>query len=280
MKLQFDMNISTNETIEYLKQSGHTVEKTTDWGNGRQLDHEILSRAHENGQVVVTKDKDFGMHAIRGGQPHSGIIRVDERVAKEEQGQRIDDLTRNHQRALSDGGIATIEPGRTRVVTAQGEKLNQDYQARRPDNSISQQTPPPHLSDKGPTLASPASSPNKGGLRLSEDQPKVGPPQPSPSTPDKSGKLQFSENQSPQQDRNIKSQETPPTPERKLSFYEDGPAKKPDAPAPDKQKKGGLQFSEDSPAKKPDVVAPDKQKKSGLQFYEDQNPTQDPNIKR
>jgi uncharacterized DUF497 family protein len=45
-------------------------------------------------------------------------------------------------------------------------------------------------------------------------------------------------------------------PVRKLSFYDEGPAKKPDAPATEKEKKGGLQF------------------------YEEQNPQQDPNIKR
>jgi hypothetical protein len=69
-------------------------------------------------------------------------------------------------------------------------------------------------------------------------------------------------------------------PARKLSFFEDGPAKKPDAPVAEKEKKAGLQFYEDGPAKKPDAPATEKEKKGGLQFYEDQNPTQDPNIKR
>jgi uncharacterized DUF497 family protein len=45
-------------------------------------------------------------------------------------------------------------------------------------------------------------------------------------------------------------------PVRKLSFYDEGPANKPDAPTPEKEKKGGLPF------------------------YEDQNPQKDPNIKR
>jgi predicted nuclease of predicted toxin-antitoxin system len=51
---------------------------------GRPGDEEILARAHNDGRVVVTLDKDFGELAIVHGLPHSGILRLVNLPAKEQ----------------------------------------------------------------------------------------------------------------------------------------------------------------------------------------------------
>lgn len=53
----------------------HNVEWAGDWP-GDPADLEIIGRAHKEGRVLVTLDKDFGELAIVRNIPHSGIIRL------------------------------------------------------------------------------------------------------------------------------------------------------------------------------------------------------------
>ena len=58
-----------------LESSGHDVVWTGDWAEDPG-DEEILAKAHNEGRILVTLDKDFGEIAIVKGKPHSGILRL------------------------------------------------------------------------------------------------------------------------------------------------------------------------------------------------------------
>lgn len=57
----------------YLETKGHDVLWAGDWSEDPG-DREILQRAHNEGRVLVTLDKDFGEIAILQGILHSGIL--------------------------------------------------------------------------------------------------------------------------------------------------------------------------------------------------------------
>jgi predicted nuclease of predicted toxin-antitoxin system len=58
-----------------LQSKGHDVVWAGDWPEDPG-DDEILERAHREGRILVTLDKDFGELAIVRGVAHSGIIRI------------------------------------------------------------------------------------------------------------------------------------------------------------------------------------------------------------
>lgn len=59
---------------DVLAGEGHDAEWT---GDEKDLgDQQIIRRAHEQGRVLVTLDKDFGELAVLRGMPHAGIIRL------------------------------------------------------------------------------------------------------------------------------------------------------------------------------------------------------------
>lgn len=61
--------------IELLKAAGHDVIWAGAW-DVDPGDDEILTRAHQEGRVLVSLDKDFGELAVVRGQPHAGIVRL------------------------------------------------------------------------------------------------------------------------------------------------------------------------------------------------------------
>ncbi len=58
-----------------LQAAGHNVIWAGDWPDDPG-DDEILGRAHAEGRILVTLDKDLGEMAVLYGRPHSGIIRL------------------------------------------------------------------------------------------------------------------------------------------------------------------------------------------------------------
>ena len=74
MKLLTDACI-WRPTVVTLRAAGHDVDAVGDWP-ADPGDRAILERAHADGRVLVTVDKDFGELAVRQGMPHSGIIRL------------------------------------------------------------------------------------------------------------------------------------------------------------------------------------------------------------
>jgi predicted nuclease of predicted toxin-antitoxin system len=92
---------------------GHDVEWAGAWDTDPG-DDEILARAHAQGQILVTLDKDFGELAIVRGVPHSGIARLVGASARE-QGPMCVRILERHGAELAAGAIVTVEPGRVRI---------------------------------------------------------------------------------------------------------------------------------------------------------------------
>src|ERR1700736_6364603 len=77
-------------------------------------DEEILRRAHAEGRVLVTLDKDFGELAVARGTAHSGILRLVGLGARE-QGAACLKILASHGAILCSGAILTAERGRLRI---------------------------------------------------------------------------------------------------------------------------------------------------------------------
>ena len=61
--------------VERLEAAGHDVVWVGSWARDPG-DEEILRRAHSEGRILITLDKDFGELAILFRKPHCGIIRL------------------------------------------------------------------------------------------------------------------------------------------------------------------------------------------------------------
>jgi predicted nuclease of predicted toxin-antitoxin system len=103
--------------VKVLTDAGHEVVWSGAWAEDPG-DEEILRRAHAEGRVLATLDKDFGEIAIVRGVAHSGIVRLVE-VRARDQGPTLRDVLARYAEDLRAGAIVTVEPGRTRVRTAQ-----------------------------------------------------------------------------------------------------------------------------------------------------------------
>jgi predicted nuclease of predicted toxin-antitoxin system len=96
-----------------LDASGHDVVWAGEWQEDPG-DEEILSRAHREGRILVTLDKDFGEMAIVRGIPHSGILRLVNLAARQQAAVCIRVLAL-YGNELQSGAIVTAEPGRLRI---------------------------------------------------------------------------------------------------------------------------------------------------------------------
>jgi predicted nuclease of predicted toxin-antitoxin system len=112
MKLLLDTCV-WGGAVEALRSSGHDVVCSGDWDEDPR-DEEILSRAHAEGRILVTLDKDFGEMAIVRGLPHSGILRVAGFAARQ-QASVIDHVLSLHGAELQAGAVVTAQPGRLRI---------------------------------------------------------------------------------------------------------------------------------------------------------------------
>lgn len=101
------------ESPHELEASGHDVVWCGEWPSDPG-DEEILARAHEQGRVLVTLDKDFGELAVVRGTPHNGILRLVDISARQQAAicLRVFSL---HGSELEAGAIITAEPGRLRI---------------------------------------------------------------------------------------------------------------------------------------------------------------------
>jgi predicted nuclease of predicted toxin-antitoxin system len=96
-----------------LERSGHNVVWAGDWPEDPG-DAGILSRAHSEGRILITLDKDFGEMAIVHGIRHSGIVRLVGLSARQ-QGPVGSRVIAAHGKDLQAGAIITVEPGRLRI---------------------------------------------------------------------------------------------------------------------------------------------------------------------
>ena len=119
MKLLLDACVWGKARAE-LAAAGHDVVHAGDWAEDPG-DAAILSRAHADGRILITLDKDFGELAIVRGVAHSGIVRLVD-IAAVRQGAVTNIVVQQYQAVLTAGGIVTVEPNRVRVRVAQDER--------------------------------------------------------------------------------------------------------------------------------------------------------------
>ncbi len=96
-----------------LKAAGHDVVWAGDWDKDPG-DEEILRRAHQEGRVLVTLDKDFGELAIVYRKPHCGILRLVDMRARD-QAVVCRRVLALYGRELSAGAIVTAKTNRLRI---------------------------------------------------------------------------------------------------------------------------------------------------------------------
>lgn len=96
-----------------LEGGGHDVVWAGEWEEDPG-DEEILARAHTEGRVLVTLDKDFGELAIIRGMPHSGIVRLVDLAASQQAPVCLRVLA-FYGAELTAGAIITAEPHRWRI---------------------------------------------------------------------------------------------------------------------------------------------------------------------
>ena len=96
-----------------LEMAGHDVVWTGDWPNDPG-DEEIIDRAHAEGRVLVTLDKDFGELAVLQGKSHCGILRL-VGISAHQQAAICLQVFAKHETDLRSSAIITAEAGRMRI---------------------------------------------------------------------------------------------------------------------------------------------------------------------
>lgn len=96
-----------------LEAAGHDVVWAGDWAEDPG-DAEVLARAHAQGRVLVTLDKDFGELAIVYRRPHSGIVRLVGFGARA-QGETAVAVLDRLGSELRRGALVVADPRRVRV---------------------------------------------------------------------------------------------------------------------------------------------------------------------
>ena len=114
MRLLLDSCLSPRAR-DFLRAAGHDVDWAGDWPRDPG-DAEILARAHAEGRVLVTLDKDFGELAVVRGAPHAGIFRVVAQSSRS-QGELIARVLETHGPDLAAGAIVTLQGDRLRIRT-------------------------------------------------------------------------------------------------------------------------------------------------------------------
>ena len=112
MKLLLDTCVWGGAKLDLIA-AGYDVVWAGDWPEDPG-DEQLLSRAHAEGRIVVTLDKDFGELVIVRGQPHAGIVRLVDHSATRQAAVCLHVLSL-HGPDLEAGAIVTAEPGRLRV---------------------------------------------------------------------------------------------------------------------------------------------------------------------
>jgi predicted nuclease of predicted toxin-antitoxin system len=99
--------------LKELADAGYDVVWAGNWPEDPG-DEEILSRAYNEGRILVTLDKDFGELAVARGMPHCGILRLVNFSARLQAVVCMRVLSIKAEE-LRSGAIITAEPGRLRI---------------------------------------------------------------------------------------------------------------------------------------------------------------------
>jgi predicted nuclease of predicted toxin-antitoxin system len=93
--------------------AGHDVQWAGSWPEPPD-DLHLLAKAHGDGRVIVTLDKDFATLAVVLGHPHSGIIRLSGWQAGRH-AEVVATLVERYGAELESGAIITASPGQVRI---------------------------------------------------------------------------------------------------------------------------------------------------------------------
>jgi predicted nuclease of predicted toxin-antitoxin system len=96
-----------------LEAAGHDVIWAGEWPSDPG-DAVILARAHAEGRVLITLDKDFGELAVVSKLPHCGIVRLVS-VRPSRLGPLCVSVLAKYEAELQAGSILTADPFRTRL---------------------------------------------------------------------------------------------------------------------------------------------------------------------
>jgi predicted nuclease of predicted toxin-antitoxin system len=92
---------------------GHEVDWAGDW-DADPGDEQVLARAHQEGRVLITLDKDFGELGVPRGMQHHSIIRLVD-FPSSLQGLVSAKVLARYSEDLQAGAIITAQPGRVRI---------------------------------------------------------------------------------------------------------------------------------------------------------------------
>lgn len=96
-----------------LQKLGHDVIWAGSWKKDPG-DDEIMARAHREGRILITLDKDFGELAVVYRRPHSGIIRL-VGISATQQAQTCHQVIKRYGALLKSGGLVTVDTLRVRL---------------------------------------------------------------------------------------------------------------------------------------------------------------------
>jgi predicted nuclease of predicted toxin-antitoxin system len=115
MKLLLDMNLSP-DWVEVLKQTEWDAVHWSAVGDPRATDAAIMQWALKGGYVVFTHDLDFGtLLAVTRAQGPSVIQLRTQDVMPQSFGERMIQILRQHETALREGALITIDEAKSRV---------------------------------------------------------------------------------------------------------------------------------------------------------------------
>lgn len=116
MRILLDTCVWSGAKAELIR-SGHDVVWAGDWPEDPG-DDVILARAHREGRLFVTLDKDFGELVVIRRVRHSGIVRL-VGVRAQQQASTLQRVIDRYRTDLEAGALVTVQAGRVRIRTAE-----------------------------------------------------------------------------------------------------------------------------------------------------------------
>ena len=113
MRLLVDACVA-GSVVDTLRKAGFDVQSVLEWGQDPG-DRVILQRAYRAGQVLITRDKDFGELIFRDKEPHNGLLRLAGKMSYAEQIARILAALANHSADLEHRAVVTVDIDSIRV---------------------------------------------------------------------------------------------------------------------------------------------------------------------
>ena len=100
--------------VRALREAGHDVLYISETDPGAE-DDAVVARAHAEGRVVLTEDRDFGRLVFAASRPATGVVYLRfPAPARETIGKAVVALVGEKGEALG-GSFVTLQPGRARI---------------------------------------------------------------------------------------------------------------------------------------------------------------------